>query len=175
MVVIYFFIIFFIIYNVSIKNSKNTKFLSEEKLKTYFSNVQKIYSTSNMSLYKGDKSGENFLLAIKFSSNPTSKLDLSTIYDIAEKNHIHNKILFSDEYINPNSLLYKTLESYEIQILSNYDFQKLTCNSDFLSVLRTSNTSDDNCNIDESTNPIQYEKNTSYGILSFFKSKPDRL
>ena len=171
---IYFLIILIVIYNVT-KTSKKTNYFNEEKLKIYFSNVQKIFNTSNMSLYKGDKSGENFLLAIKSSPTLISKLDLSTIYDIAEKNHIHNKILFSDEYINPNSSLYKTLEMYEIQILNNYDFKRLVSNADSLSVLKTSNTSDDNCTIDESTNPIQYEKNTSYGILSFFKNKPDRL
>ena len=43
------------------------------------------------------------------------------------------------------------------------------------SILETSDTSNDNCNIDESTSPIKYAKSDSNGIFSFLKNKPDRL
>lgn len=169
---IYLLIIFIIVVNI-INKSKTNIFPNELKLRENFSNVEKVFSTSTMTLYKGDKSGENFLLAIKSPSRPTSKLDLSTIYDIAEKYHLHNKILFTNEKINSNPSLSKGLKEYDIRVLNSFDFQKITSSSESSSILETSDTSDDNCEIDESTSPIKYQN--SNGIFSFLKNKSDRL
>ena len=171
MAIIFLVLIFIIIYNMN--KLQMNGFFNEEKLKKCFSNFQKVYTTSSMTLYKGDRSGENFLLAVKFSSTPISKLDISTIYDVSKKQHIHNKILVTYENINSDSALNKMLKESEIQILSSSDLQNLLSNSKTSSVLQTSDTSDDNCEIEESTNPIQYNKD--YGLFSFFKNKPDRL
>ena len=174
MSIIYFFIIFIIVINI-INKSKTNMFPDEQKLKENFSNIERVFSTSTMTLYKGDKSGENFLLAIKSPSRPTSKLDLSTIYDIAEKYHLHNKILFTNENISSNPSLNKGLKEYNIRALNSFDFQNIMNGLGSSSILETSDTSNDNCNIDESTSPIKYEKSDSNGIFSFLKNKPDRL
>ena len=118
--VIYFFIIFIIVINIMNK-SKTKMFINEQKLKENFSNIEKVFNTSTMTLYKGDKLGENFLLAIKSPSGTISKLDLSTIYDIAEKYHLHNKILFTNENINSNPSLNKELKKYNIRALNSFD------------------------------------------------------
>ena len=174
MALIYFVIVLCVMAYV-IKTSVAKAPFSEEKLKSYFSNVQKILIASNMILYKGDKAGENFLIAVKYSSTPISNLDVSKIYEISEKFHIHNKILLTNSAVASNPALIKTLKTYEIQVVNSLDFQKMINNSKSNSVLKTSNTLDDHCKIDKPVNPIQYEKAHSYGILSLFRDKPDRL
>ena len=170
------YLVLFIIIICVIKNSqtKNSNFRRDD-LKKYFSNLQMVLNTSNITLYKGDKSGENFLIAVKYSSTPTSNLELAKVYEISEKFHIHNKILLSNENIASNPSLDKKLREYDIRVLNSSSFQKLINNSESLSVLETSDTSDDTCDIDESTSPIKYEKFNVHSILSFFRNKPDRL
>ena len=174
MMFIYLFIMFIVI--IKFINTVREKSLpNQQKLMMNFSNVQKLFTTSTMTIYKGDRSGENFLLAIKFPYKPISKLDLSTIYDIAEKNHLHNKILISNENVSSNPNLNKELKKYDIRIVNSLDFQKNMGSSNSSSILTTSDTSDDHCNIDEPNNPIKYINSDSKGIFSIFRNKPDRL
>ena len=174
MIFIYFLIIFIIVLNIISKVPKKD-FFNEKKLIMNFSNVEKLYTTSTMNIYKGDKSGENFLLAIKLPYKTISNLDLSTIYDIAEKNHLHNKILISNENISSNPNLSKELKKYDIRILNSFDFQRMVIGLGSSSILTTSDTSDDDCDIDEPNNPIKYERSDSNSIFSIFRNKPDRL
>lgn len=172
--IIYFLIIYFAIKYVT-KYSKSHNFFNEVTLKSYFTNLQKVFLTSSMTLYSGDKSGENFLIAVKFSNTPISSLDLSTIYDVAERYHLHSKLLLCNQTLTSDSPLYKKSKEYEIQILNSANFMKLLNGTESDSVLTTSDTSDDVCDIDEPTDPIQNGAFNTHGIFSIFKDKPDRL
>ena len=158
--------------------------INENTLRRYFSNLEKISISSTMTLYKGDKSAENFLIAVKSLSTPISDDDMLRIYDTAEKFHLHNKILFTNENTKNNTNLIKKLKAYDIQVLNYSDIQKLinniiipsnlktSSNSKTTSILKTSDTSDDKCEIEEPNNPIQYKDS---GFFSFLRNKPDRL
>lgn len=167
---------FYIMIVVAKKSASTNTGFSEKTLKLYFSNVEKIGNTSaNMTFYRGDKAGENFLLAIKYWNIPLSNLDISAMYDVAQKFHLHSKIIFTNENINMNPSLVKKLKEYDVQVMNSADFKNLINGSNTVSVLKTSDTSDDDCPIDESTNPIKYEKSGVRSILSFFRDKPERL
>lgn len=167
--ILFIFVIVYVIKKAS--SSSSYSYFNERKVRMYFSNVEKVFTSSTIALYKGDKSGENFLIAIKLTYSPISNLDLSTIYDVSVKYHIHNKILLSNEDISSNQLLSKKLKEYEIRVIGAYEFQNLMNGSS--SVLETSNTSDDNCHIDEANNPIKFVE-PKFNIFSILKSKQDK-
>lgn len=169
-------------------------------LKSYFSNVEKVYTTASMSLYKADRSGENFLFAIKNNSNPVTLSDLTTLYEIAEKYHIHNKVFVTEYQINNSSVLYKKIKEYEIQVWNSATIAKFTSYTDTtnnyinplkdkikmstsfnsssqtsFSPIKTSDTSDDKCEIEEAFDPIQEGAFKTHGIFSIFRDKPDHL
>ena len=171
MEVIIFIIIVIVI--ISLSKSNNVNYSIEKKIRMYFTNVEKIFNSVDLILYKGDKSGENFLVAVKPNYLAFSILDLSKIYDISEKYHIHNKILLSDGHLTSNQSVAKKLKEYEIRVLNRFEFEKVIANSDSISILETSDTSNDNCHIDKANNPIKYEDNSS--IFSIFRKKEDRL
>lgn len=169
-------IIIFIIFCVviiSISKSNTVNNLTEKKIRMYFTNVEKIFNSVDLILYKGDRSGENFLVAVKPNYLAFSILDLSKIYDTSEKYHIHNKILLSDGKLGSNQSVAKKLKEYEIRVLNHTEFEKIISNSDSFSILKTSDTSDDNCRIDKADSPIKYVENS--GIFSIFRKKIDRL
>lgn len=165
--------------NLTIKNLFSTYM-------NYLSNVKLFYSDANILLYRADKSGENFVFAIKNTSYPFTITDVFTLYDKAEKLHIHNKILITDYPVDASSAIYKKVREYKITVWNSNKLKSLVENefndsfesstsSKTSSPLSTSNTSDDNCEIEEANDPIQDGSFNTHGIFSFLGNKPDRL
>ncbi len=85
------FFIFIIILCANSANISLSSYSSAQKvIRTKFSNVSIPYSDYSLTLCRGDKSGENFLFAIKNSFSPFSLQDVEKLYERAEKLHIHN-------------------------------------------------------------------------------------
>lgn len=152
----------------------------------YLSNVKLFYSDAEILLYRADKSGENFVFAIKNNSSPFTIKDVSTLYDKSEKLHIHNKILITDYPVDSSSAIYKKVKEYQITIWNSKKLSNLIENefndsydssykSKSSSPLTTSNTSDDTCDIEDSVDPIQDGAFNTHGIFSLLGNKPDRL
>ena len=147
-------------------------------IRAHFSNVSIVYSDSRITLCRGDKSGENFLFALRGNS-AFSLQDIETLYEKAEKLHIHNRIIITDYSID-NTVSEKKLKEYEIDV---WDTSKLasistpsTSNPADASVLKTSDTSDDTCYIEEnSDDPIKDGAFHTHSIFSIFNNKTEHL
>lgn len=157
----------------------NTSILSYYNIiNTCFSNVSLVYSDTNITLYRGDKAGENFIFAMKNNSTAFSLSDITILFEKAEKLHIHSRILITDIPIS-SSVTTKKLKEYEIQIWSSEKLRNIknsvTDGSSF-SPLETSDTLDDTCEIDESPDdPIQDGTFNTHGIFSIFTDKTEHL
>lgn len=164
------FIIIYVLYNKYFQNSSITEYKLNTLFKVqHFSNIKRDSTIPGMLLITADSRGENYLFAKKII--PFSIIDINTIYEKAQKDHIHNiVILHSNNAIN-NNLLEK-IKEYNIQIWDNKKIDSLITSPSTSSILQTSNTSDDTCKIDNNQfEPIQ--EPTSFW-KNLFK-KPDRL
>lgn len=185
-VIIIIFFIFICIYisknaNLSIRNLFSSYM-------NYLSNVNLFYSDGEILLYRADKDGENFIFALKNTSYHFSLKDVATLYEKAEKLHIHNKVLITDYPIDSSSAIYKKIKEYGITVWNSTKLTKLLENEfndsydttkysskHSSSALTTSDTSDDTCEIDEANDPIQDGTFNTHGIFSFLGNKPDHL
>lgn len=185
MLIISFLLFIFIIVMMAIStNTSLSSYSSALKIiRTHFSNVSILYSDYSITLCRGDKSGENFLFAIKNNSSSFSLQDIENLYEKAEKLHIHNRILITDLPINTTTIIAKKLKEYEIDIWNstklasisspNTNTSTSTYNS---SALKTSDTSDDDCYIEEDLNdPIQDGTFHTHSIFSIFNNKTEHL
>lgn len=140
-----------------------------------FSNVVIAYSNYNITLYRGDKSGENFLFAVKNNPISFSLNDINIIYEKAEKLHIHNKIIITDFPISTSSTISEKLQEYGIEVWNRNKLKSIALSTS-TSALKTSDTSDDTCDIDENLeDPIQDGTFNTHGIFSIFNDKTEHL
>lgn len=179
-IVFIFFIVFITSTYISTSSNLSIKVLFS-KYMNYLSNAKLIYSNASILLYTGDKSGENFIFAVSNTSYPFSYKDICTLYEKAESLHIHNKILITDQTITTSSTLYKKLIEYDITIWNSKKLKSLMNDADSnlsysSSPLKTSDTSDDTCDIDDTPyDPIQDGSFNTHGIFSIFNNKIERL
>lgn len=173
-------IYFFVAKAIKESGSSSTTSTVSGSIRSYFGNVEKVYSTSSLTIYRGDKSGDSFIIASKNSLNTITTLDLTTINEVATKHHIHNKILICNYTFDNTSPVGKKLREYDIKVWSALKLFKLVAqnNNDTVSTtspLSTSDTLDDDCEIEEANDPIQSGTFNTHGIFSIFNDKPDRL
>ena len=154
---------------VKIKVSKEDSDEIESKIiiRDFLKKLEKIYKTTEMVLYKGNRTGEDFIIAIK--SKPISNLDLLTIADVAKKQHIYNKIIITSENLYSDPQLAQSLKDYEIEVLSGYNLGLILRGLD--PVPETNEISNNIYETAETaTNPIQ-EKTKTYNIIQLFGKK----
>lgn len=151
-----------------------------------FSNVVRIYSNGYMNIFTADTDGENFIIGFNNSLKLPSTMDISTLNDKAAKMHIHNIVYITAIPIPETTITYKIMKKYSIDI---WDQQKIdsfiygdlsgsytSSVSSNTSVLKTSNTSDDTCDIDTNSNdPIQDGALHTHSLFSIFDKKIERL
>jgi len=185
-VIIVLFIIFMVIKKKGLNLSDMTSSLSllNKALQTQqFSNIKTISNSNNLSLITADSHGENYLFALKPNYMPYSSTELDSIYDKANKIHIHNVVLINKDAVLPSSGLGKKIVEYKFEVWSLTKLISLArttstnTNSTYTkSVLRTSDTSYDKCKIDNTpVDPIQHGPSKSHSILSNPFRKPNRL
>lgn len=177
--IIFIFIIIFI-FNLASSNNIKRYFSMYSR---YLSNVELLYSEGSILLYTADKSGENFIFAVKNDATPITTKEVTLLYEKAEKYHIHNRILITDTPIDTSSPVYRKLVEYRLDVWNSSKLRELI-NSEVrsgtvmatASALKTSDTSNDTCDIEEEANdPIQDGTLHTHGIFSFLGNKPDKL
>lgn len=137
-----------------------------------FHSITKDLSHPGLLLISASSHGENYLFAQKNNMSQFSTTDINTIYDKAQKSHIHNIVVLTSSSSTFSTTLLEKINSYNIQIWDNNKINSLIYSSNSKSVLSTSDISDDKCKIDtNSFEPIQ--EPTSFW-KNFF-NKPDRL
>ena len=137
-----------------------------------FHNITKDISIPGLLLITASSHGENYLFAQKNNMVQFSIMDINTIYERAQKAHIHYIVIFPLAYSTFSNTILEKIKNYGIQIWDNNKINSLIYSSNSSSVLSTSDTSDDKCKIDtNSFEPIQ--EPTSFWKDIF--NKPDRL
>ncbi len=175
-----FFIFIMIMFVAAISSPLHSYSSASKIIKENFSNVSIPYSDYNITLFKGDKSGENFLFAIKNNPSPFSLQDIETLYEKSQRLHIHNRVLITDFPINNTTITQKRLKEYEIDIWNSAKLTKIstpsTSSTYESSTLKTSDISDDTCQIDENLDdPIKDGALHTHSIFSIFNNKVDHL
>lgn len=184
-VIIVLFIIFLAFKKMGINFSDMTSTFSllNKALKTQqFSNIKTISNSNNLILITADSHGENYLFALKPNSMPFSSTELNSIYDRANKFHIHNVAIINKDAVLPSSQLGKKIVEYNFEVWSLTKLISLarttsSPNSTHTkSVLRTSDTSYDKCKIDNNpVDPIQRGPKKTHSLFSSPFRKPNRL
>lgn len=137
-----------------------------------FHDITKDMSIPGLLLITASSHGENYLFAQKNNMAQFSIMDINLIYERAQKAHIHNIVIFPLAYSSFSNAMLEKMNQYDIQIWDNNKINSLIYSPSSTSVLSTSDTSDDKCQINPSNfEPIQ--KPTSFW-KNFF-NKPDRL
>lgn len=137
-----------------------------------FHNITKDMSVPGLLLITASSHGENYLFAQKNNMIQFSIMDINTIYERAQKTHIHNIVILPSAYSSFSNAMLEKIKKYDIQIWDNNKINSLISSPNSNSVLSTSDTSDDKCHISPSNfEPIQ--EPTSFWKNIF--NKPDRL
>lgn len=171
------FIVIFIIYvYIGMQKVLQNQSINENNLNTLFEaqnfhNISNDNSIHGILLIKASSHGENYLFARKTNMTQFSIMDINMIYNQAQKEHVHNIIILQQSNTFSNNLLSK-MNEYNIKVWDQNKINSLISSPNASSVLTTSDTSDDTCEIDTNQfNPIQ-EPNSFW--KNMFK-KPDRL
>ena len=136
-----------------------------------FHNILKDTSIPEILLIQASSHGENYLFAKKNNATYFSVMEITKIYEHAEKKHIHNTIILGHSNMLSNSAL-DIIKKYNIQIWDQNKINSLIYSPATSNILHTSDTSDDTCKIDKNEfNPIQEPKSF---LENIFK-KPNRL
>lgn len=184
-VIIVLFIIFLAFKKMGINFSDMTSTFSllNKALKTQqFSNIKTISNSNNLTLITADSHGENYLFALKPNYMPYGSTEIDSIYDRANKFHIHNVVIINKDVVLPSSQLGKKIVEYNFEVWSLtklISLARTTSNSNSThtkSVLRTSDTSYDKCKIDNTpVDPIQRGSSKTHSLFSSPFRKPNRL
>ena len=180
---IIFLAVYFIIY-ISKSVTANTpgQLLSKVFKAQGFSNLKTIYYYSNLNIVRADAKGENYLFAYRNDIYIPSVTDIIKLHDFAKKLHIHSVVLVSYNPIPNTHPSYRKVREYNIDVWDaskmmhlSRAFDAETQTNTTHHILKTSDTSDDTCEIDASSyDPIQ-ETPVSSNIFSGLFNKPDRL
>ena len=147
-----------------------------------FSNIKTMQNSRTLTLITADSHGENYIFALKNDGSPYSSTELDSIYDKANKFHFHNVVIINKDSILPSSYLGKKIIEYNFEVWSLTKLISLArpstdkSSSYTKSVLRTSDTSYDNCKIDNTpVDPIQHGPDKSRSLFGNWLRKPNRL
>lgn len=175
--------IYFVIY-LSKSTLLNTpgKLLAQVFKAQGFANLKTVYSTSTLNIVRADANGENYLFAYRNDIYIPSLTDITKLHDFAKKLHIHSAVLVSYNPIPNTHASYRKVREYNIDVWDASKMMHLSRAFDAETqigtahhILKTSDTSDDTCEIDTSSyDPIQ-ETPVSTNIFSGLFNKPDRL
>lgn len=169
------FILIFILLKISSKSKKQNvnTLLSEVFEVQHFSNIKtSSFSDKKMSVIDASSHGENYIFGIR---NNTLFLpgEIDLLHKLSEKEHIHNVIIVtSSENFIPSNTLVK-IKNYGMEIWNTEKLNSLL--NENISTLKTSDTSDDTCDIDENKDdPIDNSPKVNTFLGGLF-NKPDRL
>lgn len=181
--ILFYIFIFYMVYKYVIKTS-STPYTLLYKIFTVqqFSNISTVYSSSSLAIIQADNDGENYVFGVRKDANQFTVSDIEKIYSIAQALHIHTVVIATNIPITNTNSIYRRLKEYNIEVWDNKKLSALASemssanSSHNYSVLKTSDTSDDTCKIDEdSYNPIQETTLKPHSLFSGIFDKPDHL
>ncbi len=175
------FIIFIIILYIIISKKEIYKYnegISVAKLidllkKQNFSEIKTKQLNGNIIIITANNLGENFLYAMRNDTTSIIPTNIETIYEYSKKAHIHNTIVVVKSLNDgiTNNAQNKAKE-YNLDVIEENELIKILSQEN-ASILKTSDTSDDTCEIDYSQNEDPISDKPSM-LKKLFKG-PDRL
>lgn len=185
-VFLFFICIIYFVFKSKVLNSTSPYSLLRKVLVTQrFSNIANIYANGSFYIVKADADGENYIFGVKTISSPFTNFEVEKLYELGTKAHIHTIVLATTTPITSSNPLYRKIQEYGFDI---WDGKKLTALSldrnditssspvkSQYSILKTSDTSDDTCEIAPNTfDPIQ-DGNLAEGLFSRLFDRPTHL
>lgn len=157
-------------YNESISLTKLMELLKKKR----FSEIKTKQLNGNITIITADNLGENFLYAMRNDITSILPSNIETIYEYSKKVHIHNTIVVVKSLKNGITAEAEAkAREYNLDVIEESELIKML-DQENASILKTSDTSDDTCEIDYSQNedPISNKKTS---ILKQLFKGPDRL
>ena len=141
--------------------------------KQRFSEIKTKQLNGNITIITANNLGENFLYAMRNDITSMVPSNIETIYEYSKKEHIHNTIVIVKSLkdgITDNAK--NKAKEYNIDVIEGNELIKML-DQEKASILKTSDTSDDTCEIDYSQNEDPRSEKSS--ILKELFKGPDRL
>lgn len=172
------FIIFIVILYIIISKKQINGVISLNRLinllkKQRFSEIKTKQLNGNITIITANNLGENFLYAMRTDVTSILPSNIETIYEYSKKAHIHNTIVVVKSLtggITDNAK--GKAKEYNLDVTEESELIKML-SQERASILKTSDTSDDTCEIDYSQNVDPISDRTSI-FKKLFKG-PDRL
>ena len=176
------FIVFFIIKVTKSVNSTSIAVINKLNValqRNQFTNRKTLMTNQFYTLITADTHGENYVFAVKNNTTQFNFQDIVSIYEMAQKAHIHNIVVLNHFNMAFYPGVAKKMKEYGIEVWDSNKLNELTGTKSATvtrSVLKTSDTSDDKCNISVSSDdPIQDFGEKKPSIFDRLFQKPDRL
>ncbi len=175
------FIIFIIILYIIISKKEIYKYnegISVAKLinllkKQNFSEIKTKQLSGNITIVTANNLGENFLYAMRNDITSIIPSNVETIHEYSKKAHIHNAIIVVKSLKNGITIdADNKAKEYNLDVIEENELIKILSQEN-ASILKTSDTSDDTCEIDYSQNEDPISDKPSM-LKNLFKG-PDRL
>lgn len=156
-------------HNEGISSINLIKLLKEQR----FSEIKTKQLNGNITIITADNLGENFLYAMRNDTTPIIPTNIETIYEYSKKAHIHNTTVIVKSLNNGiTGNAQSKAKEYKLDVIEEIELIKML-NQEKASILKTSDTSDDTCEIDYSQNDDPISEKSSV-LKKLFKG-PDRL
>ena len=137
----------------------------------HFSNIKES-QYNGMKIINASSHGENYIFGVR-NTMFFSQEDIDIIYQMSKKEHIHSIIIVTNSKASIKSDIWVKIKNYNIEVWDNEKLNSLLNESS--STLKTSDTSDDTCEIEnESTDPIDNTPEVT-GLFNNLFDKPTRL
>ena len=156
-------------YNEGVSVAKLINLLKKQR----FSEIKTKQLNGNITIITANNLGENFLYAMRNDTISIIPTNIETIYEYSKKAHIHNTTVIVkslNDGITDNAQ--NKAKEYNLDVVEGNELIKML-NQENASLLKTSDTSDDTCEIDYSQNEDPISDKPS--ILKKLFKGPDRL
>jgi hypothetical protein len=171
------FIIILLLYSIIEINMNNKRFSLDELIRLLkekeFSEIKTKQLSGNITIVTANNLGENFLYAMKNDITSIIPVNIETINEYLKKVHIHNAIIVVKSLKNGITIEADSkAKEYNFDIVEENELIKILSQEN-TPILKTSDTSDDTCEIDYSQNEDPISDKPS--ILKKLFKGPDRL
>lgn len=156
-------------YNERVSLDKLIRLLREKE----FSEIKTKQLSGNITIVTANNLGENFLYAMRNDITSIIPSNVETIHEYSKKAHIHNSMIVVKSLKNGMTVnADNKAKEYNLDVIEENELIKVLSQEN-ASILKTSDTSDDTCEIDYSQNEDPISDKPSM-LKNLFKG-PDRL
>lgn len=123
--IVFFLIIIYIVFKRTntLSGTKTLTLLNKALRNQEFTNIKTIFTSPAMNFVTGDANGENFIFAFKNNNIQFNINELTTLYEKAQKMHIHNIVIINSSKAGFSNMIQQKISDYNIEV---WDLNKLS-------------------------------------------------